>query len=170
MNEPRTFRKHYVKKLRACENRFKNFKNSSTVLPRLLIQSLNPRSRQPREANKRRISNTLVLFFFFLFLTLQHSLLLEDFFYDPFSSVYKFALSLLKVLLLVLIIKNKKSEGKNQNCIFQKGATLLNRSIQNTLHVTLHKVYTNLGTGLVGRLYVCETEIDFILTVDLILK
>ena len=64
------------------------------------------RSRQ--ENNKQHFS-----FFKKKFLTLQHSLLLEDFFYDLFSSVYKFALSLLKVLLLILTIKNKKNEGKS---------------------------------------------------------
>ena len=100
------------------------------------------------------------------FLTLQHPLLLEDVFYDTFSSVYKFALLLLKILLLILIIKYKK-KAKAGTAYFKKEPHFLIDQ-PGTRHIFMlcckKSIYflTNLGTSLVGRLYFCETEIDFI--------
>ena len=132
----------------------------------MLLKSLNPTSRQQREVNKRIISNTLV---FFLKKRTYPSVLIafRRLSYDPFSSVYKFALSLLKVLLLILIIKNKKMKAKARTAFFKKEPHFLIDQPR-TRHIFMlcctKSIYllTNLGTSLVGRLYFCETEIDFI--------
>ena len=63
------------------------------------------------------------------------------FFYDSFSSVYKFALLLLKILLLILIIKYKKKKKKAGTAYFKKEPHfLIDQS--GTQHIfMLHKVY-----------------------------
>ena len=94
-------------------------------------------------------------------------MLLEDFFYDPFSSVYKF-LSLLKVFFLYLIIKNKKrTKAKARTAYFKKERHVLidqPRTRRIFMLSSIKAIYflTNLGTSLVGRLYFYETEIDFV--------
>ena len=64
------------------------------------------------------------------------------FFYDPFSSAYKFAWPLLIILLLILIMKNKKAEMKTRTTYFKKEPHfLLDQSRTCLTFDMLHIVY-----------------------------